>query len=168
MSETKHVGDLQIDDDDAFTRREWTVQRVGWAVLVLIVAGALLGLFGNGPLSEAAAENGPLRVAYDRFERKRAPTELRIRVAGGTAEEDRIELWLAGDFLDRIELQGFSPEPEESRAGADRVVYVFRVDDPTQPAVIDIDYQIDGSGSLPGRLGLVGGPELTFPQFVYP
>lgn len=34
------AGGLQLDDDVAFQRREWVVQRAGWAVLSTILLAA--------------------------------------------------------------------------------------------------------------------------------
>ena len=42
-------GDLEIDEDLPFQRREWFAERVAWAVMALLIAAALLGLFGTGP-----------------------------------------------------------------------------------------------------------------------
>ena len=86
MADVRQVGDLEIAQDLAFQRREWTIQRVAWAVMALVALAGLLGLFGGaGPLTRAAAGNGALRLDYARFERKHAPTELRLQVAAGVA-----------------------------------------------------------------------------------
>jgi len=159
---------IEIDEDLSFTRKEWTAQRLGWAAMAAVVLAGLLGLFGGGPLSNASTEVGPLRVAYDRFERRHSPAELAIESALDSAEAGEVELWLGDAFLDAVEIEAFSPEPEEFRAGADRVVYTFQVDDPSRPAKIAIDYQPDQVGPVVGRLGLVDGPELEFSQWVYP
>ncbi len=44
----KRVGDLEIDQDLAFERRQWSVQRVGWGVGALIIVAALLGCSAPG------------------------------------------------------------------------------------------------------------------------
>ena len=42
-AETDRVGDLEIHQDLPFQRRSWTVQRVGWAIMALVVLAGLLG-----------------------------------------------------------------------------------------------------------------------------
>ena len=70
MAEMKHRG-LQIDENLQFQQREWRTSRAAWIVLLLTMAAMALGLFGNGPLSEArAGEPGDaLWVEYSRFGR---------------------------------------------------------------------------------------------------
>ena len=102
--------------------------------MVLVAVTALLGLLHTGPLSDALAEQGPLRLGYGRFERKSAPTKLGVDVATGTAREGRLRRWLDERYLDAVELRSISPELNESRAGFERTVYVFQVVDPNRPA----------------------------------
>src|SRR3712207_4138009 len=57
MSETTRVGDLEVAEDLTFQRREWAAQRVGWVLLALVIAAALAGLLGRGPLSTTRRES---------------------------------------------------------------------------------------------------------------
>ncbi len=168
MSETRRVGDLEIGQDLGFQRRQWAIQRVAWVVMALVVVAGLLGLLGEGPLSRASAEAGPVEVEYPRFERKRSPMELRVTVAGGTAEQGRVQLWLDQDFLDRVQIERVSPEPEQVLAGADRTTYVFLVDEPSHPAILTFALEHDTFGAPTASLGLVGGPAVEFTQIIYP
>ena len=168
MASVQRVGDLEVGQDLKFQRRQWTIQRVSWIVMVVVVIAGLLGLLGSGPLSDASAEDGPLQLDYGRFERKRKPTQLRIQVAAGTAQEGQFMLWLDEQYLQRVEIQNISPEPEQFQAGSDRTVYVFQVSDPSQPANVSFDIEPIAFGTFKGRLGLVDGPEIEFTQFVYP
>lgn len=170
MANLQQVGDLEIGQDLKFQRREWTIQRIGWVVMALIAVAALLGLFGGGPLSEgsASAEDGSLELAHARLDRKRSPSELRLTIAGGTAQDGEVRVWLALPYLAGVEIQQIQPEPEQVEAGADRLVYVFRVSDPNQPAEVVFQLEHGTFGLKTGRVGLDGGPELEFRQLVYP
>ncbi len=168
MSSVRRVGDLEVDQDLDFQRRQWRVQRIAWVTMAAIVLVALLGLFGTGPLSDASAEHGSLRLDYGRFDRKRAPAVLRVDVAAGAAPEGQLRLWLDETYLDGIEIRSIVPEPESAEAGADRTVYVFRVGDASQPATISFEIEHAAFGRKTGRLGLVDGPAVAFSQFVYP
>jgi hypothetical protein len=53
---TSERRDLQIDDDPKFQKKEWRAQRIGIALLALLVAAAAAGLTGmGGPLNDAEA-----------------------------------------------------------------------------------------------------------------
>jgi hypothetical protein len=52
MAEKPHSGDLELDQDLAFERRTWTVERVAWVAMGLMGIAALAGLLGPGPLSK--------------------------------------------------------------------------------------------------------------------
>jgi hypothetical protein len=81
-------GDLEIPEDLPFQRREWVAERVAWAVMALLIAGALLGFFGTGPLSRTTAgdEAGPLWLEYERFARLLAAGALESARGAGRSE----------------------------------------------------------------------------------
>ncbi|MDQ6718742.1 MAG: hypothetical protein M3Z17_10420 [Gemmatimonadota bacterium] len=51
MAKTYDSDTLGIAEDMNFQRRTWMVQRVGWAIMILVCIAALFGVFGKGPLS---------------------------------------------------------------------------------------------------------------------
>jgi hypothetical protein len=72
---TSERRDLQIDDDPAFQKKEWRVQRIGIALLALLVAAAAAGLTGmGGPLNDAEAgrRGDPVFVEFERVVRQGA------------------------------------------------------------------------------------------------
>jgi hypothetical protein len=75
-TDVKLRGDLGVDE--AFDRGALVVQRIGWAGMALVLAAALLGLFGSGPLSwrSAWSDEGTLLLRYERFARANANQEL--------------------------------------------------------------------------------------------
>jgi hypothetical protein len=143
------------------------VQRVGWAVFALIIVAAALGLFGPGLLSAATAEQGPLRVSYNRFQRFDSPTTLDVHVAEGVAG-DSVAVWLPRDYLQHVEITSISPEPHEVRYADNRLTYIFSLQQPGAPAWITFHLRPLRPGPLPGQVGLGEGPPLQFTQFVYP
>ena len=48
---------LQIEEDLPLQERTWRFQRVGWAIMGLLLLSALAGLFANGPLSWGKAQD---------------------------------------------------------------------------------------------------------------
>src|SRR5688500_11374240 len=69
VSEPKRVGAIEVDQDLDHVRSLWRVQRVGWVIMLLLVIGGLLGLFGKGPLAEHQVQTNGLTLDYDRFAR---------------------------------------------------------------------------------------------------
>ena len=154
-----------------FQRKEWRVQRVGWAVMGLIVVLASLGLLGsNGPFAKAEREaaDGSLEVSYLRLDRHHAPGELSVEVAPEFALEGEIRLWIEQDFADRLEFTSIVPEPERVEIQADQIVYVFAVGDQSGPLPITYFYEHNGYWREGGRLGLVNGEAIELSQFVFP
>lgn len=168
MAGVQQVGDLEIAEDLHYQRRAWTIQRIGRAVMALIIAAALAGLIGTGPLSSAVAHSGPLHVAYHRFERLNAPGLLSIRVAGNVAAGNQIRIWLDRDYVDSLQVQQITPQPAQTLVGANRLIYVFDVAAGNRQTVIVFDLRFQAFGLHHGRVGLVGGPVASFRQFVYP
>lgn len=170
MSQVKRVDTLDIGEDIAFDRRQGTIQRAGWWVILLLLMVGLLGVFGSGYLSHASATAGLLTVEYDRFARQRAPTELTARIdpAALPSNSDQIAIWIDRDFLDAIDLDAIEPDPEASEIGVNRIVYRFAEADDAGPLEITASYQPASVGQTAIRLGLVDGDEISVSQFTFP
>lgn len=168
MGQLHRVGSLEIDQDLEFERRQWTFQRAAWVVMALILLMAFVGLLGGGPLSQAKQTSGPLALQYDRLSRERAPSELQLQVAAGTASDGEIAISLNDGFLDKVDVERVVPEPAEMEAAVGRVIYRFAVADPDQFTTIVFHVQPDEPGVAQGRLGLIAGEEITFSQLIYP
>ena len=168
MGQPQEVGSLEIDQDLEFERRQWTIQRIGWLVMALILLVGFIGLLGGGPLSQAQASSGPLSAQYDRLARERAPSELQLQVAAGTASNGEIAVSLNDGFLDKVDVERVLPEPVEMEAASGRVIYRFAVEDPEQFTTIVFHLQPQEPGIAQGRLGLVGVEEIEFSQLIFP
>lgn len=170
MPEPKRVGDLEVTQDMRHQRLEWKIERVCWAVMALVAAAALAGLLGHGPLSSAVAgERGStLWAEYNRFERYQGPTTIRVHLGAGASRDGQVRIWINRDLIENVELNHIDPEPESVEAGGDRFVYVFRVLDTTRPTSVTYHFEPNKYGTMPVRVGLDGGPELSFRQFFYP
>ena len=168
MAEGQRVGGLEIDQDLRFQRRKWALERIGWAVMALVVLVGLLGLFWTGPLSSATAgeKKAPLFVEYGRFTRFMLPTTLRVRL--DPTGQGEVRLWLDRGYLESVRTQTVTPEPDSVEAGRNGFTYIFKVDNPNRPIVVTFDLQPQTIGRLEGRVGLEGGERVEFEQFVYP
>ena len=109
---------LEIDEDMNFQRREWTVERWFWLLLCLILACAVLGVFGGGPLSwtSVADSAGTMRVEYDRMQRVSAPGRINVSISAAAISSDGIALEVNSDFTDAMEITAIQPQPFHSVA----------------------------------------------------
>lgn len=166
----RRFGGLEIDEALAFQDRMWTLERIGWAVMALVLGAAMLGLFGDGPAAHASAGDvdGPLRIEYQRFARMGAPSTLVIELEPGAAGDGQVHLWLDQAYLDSVEVRRITPEPASGRAAAGRSVYTFEVEDPTRPVRVTFDLRPERFGIPSLRAGLVDGPSAEGRQLVYP
>jgi hypothetical protein len=171
----QRLGDLEIDQDLTFQRREWIGERVGWAVLVLIVLAASLGLFGSGPVSRATAEApGRLRVEYARFARSQTSETLTVHLESAATAAGEVRVALDREYLERSRVESVVPQPLRVEGRADRLVYVFRAARPGEPLAIAFLLHPERLGVSRGRVSLepvraADQPvELAFRQLVYP
>ena len=165
----KRIGDLELDQDLDFQRRQWRLERAGWVLIALVVALAALGLFGTGPISSATAGGGEegLTVEYQRFVRRQGQLELVIGIDARHASNGQVALRIDGDYLASVRIQEVSPEPVEVRAdGADRV-YVFAIAEGASSVEVTIGGAPQEIGRLRGEVG-AGDSAVSFSQFSYP
>lgn len=164
------VGDLQVAQDMRYQRRSWFVQRVGWAVMLLVLLAAVAGVFGEGPVGAGAvaAEDGSFSVLFAEYPRKRAPETLRFRVNAGAVEEDELRVAFSRGYLSGVELQSVYPEPDSVETGATEIVFVFTLSEEGLPAEVLFNVLYDDIGRKQGNLRLEGHPAVRIRQFVYP
>lgn len=161
---------LQIERDASFQRREWLIQRVGWVAMTAVLAAALAGLLGDGPLSHAVAgeRGGALWIEYQRFGRWQAPEEMHVHLGAGQAKGGRARIWLDRDFVERLEIDGVTPPPAAVEARADRATYEFLA--PEEGGDLEITFNVKPQhwGRKHGRIGVEGGPAVAMSELVYP
>jgi len=168
MSGVHRVGDLEIDDDVPFQRRMWALQRVGCVALWLVVAAAALGMLGSGPLSGVTAGDDRLLVEYNRFWAREKPATLHINFTAAPDARGVVQVWLSTEFVRHVEIESMSPAPESVQLGQDRLTCVFQLSHGQGSKQISVHYRPQEAGWLRGRVGLVGGPEVSFRQWIYP
>jgi len=167
LTKEENFSGLQVDQDLPFQEKEWTAERAGWIIGLLLLLAGLAGLFGGGPLSRAAPRQGPLRLEYSRFVRYRAPEVLTVQVDPGVSGET-LQLWVDRAYLEDFELQQIVPAPDQTRVLPDRILYEFQAQPGDGPLRVTFQLRPQAAGSRSGRVGLEGGDTVTFRQFVYP
>ena len=170
MSPVKRVGDLEIPQDLEFQRDAWRVQRIGWAAMTLIILGALFGLFGIGPLSdaEAASPGGDLLVDYQRFDRFNAQSDIRFFLNPDQLKDGKALLWIDRDYVDSQVVTSVHPQPDNVTALGDGYLYEFPVEAPGQTYLVTFNIRAENLGLLHGSARLGDGSIVRFQQFIYP
>lgn len=162
---------LELFEDVAVQQRTWQVERAAWVLMLAVVIAALLGLFGDGWLGSAHAVSGDGSVSleYDRFWRVQAPSRLRIETArAGAPERDAMRLWIARDYFESVSVEQVMPRPERVEAAEDRIVFELALSAPSEPVVVLLRIEAVRPGKVNGRLGIEGGEEINFSQFIFP
>jgi hypothetical protein len=168
VGEPHRVGLIEVDQDLEHARWLWRVQRLGWAVMLLIVIGAALGVFGHGPLADGQARAAGLTLNYDRFARHGATSSLEAEVEPPALRGDTVSLWLTRSYLDGVELESVIPEPERMATRGDLVVFTFVTAERSGPTRITFTLRPDEYWSEHARAGIEGGESVAFRQFIYP
>jgi hypothetical protein len=162
---------LEVDENQAFQRREWRAQRVGWAGLATIALGGLLGAFGQGVLAQAegTSTEGTLQVRYERVVRRLAPAEVEFTVAPGMAGADgRVRLWLDRAYAEGLQIRQVQPEPAEVSVTPALLLYSFAVSDGGRPVRITFSVEHGRAGLSRGSAGVLPRGTVTLDQLVLP
>jgi hypothetical protein len=170
MSERSHTGDLELDQDLDFEQRSWTVERVGWAILAVVLLAALVGLLGPGPLSRTIVgeQGGPLWLEYSRFGRFKAPLTLRIHFAPNASQQEGVRVWLSRSYVEGVQIEQVTPPPAQVEAGPEQLTFVFPVSELSRATAVTFSLKTAQIGRQRGCVGLANGPTLCFQQFIYP
>jgi hypothetical protein len=92
-------------------RRFWMIERIGWAVLTLIIVWAIAGGAGGGSLSGMQLQGAGVELDYDRFARRGARTPVELRWPATPGRE--LSISFDNAFVDRMKidfsLHGLNP-----------------------------------------------------------
>ncbi len=161
------IGDLEINQDLAVQARMWKIQRVGWAVIGVIVLSGLSGLFAHGPLSYTTGgdRHGALWVEYERFGRNQASSELRIHVRPAS---DPVRIWIGPDYTAKVDILRIVPEPAISRVDGAGFTFEVAAMGKDEPGTITVNLQFHAVGRMAVEVRSPGSPAIPIRQFIYP
>ncbi len=168
VEQPDHPLELEIDQALEFQKRSWVAQRVAWAIAVLILLAAVVGLFGNGPFSNASVVVPGLSIRYERLERHAMPTSVDFIISPETMKDNEATLTLDRSFLEDVRIDSIVPEPKDTRVDSDSITYSFEVADISEPIEVTLLLEYDGMGIVEGRASAGDTPPAAFRQFVYP
>lgn len=171
----RRLGGLDIEQDLRSQRGEWLVQRISWAVMVLLVLAGLAGVFGSGPMSSATASSpdGSVSVDYGRFARFKSPEKLRVTVRPEAASKEDaskrvLRVQLSSDYLKGVQIQRIVPEPDAVQIGEQWTVFLFPLLEASAPATVTVYLKADAIGRLKGQVKAGNAQAVTINQFIYP
>ncbi len=169
MSEVPSPRSLDVEEDMAFQRRNWRVERIGWAGMTLVLVAAALGLFAEGPLSWTTARDaaGTFVVEYARIHRQTAPTTMKMKVAAQAVAAEGVTIEIDEAFADAFRITEIQPQPVQSMTTADGMRFRFEAA-PNAPATIYVHLSPEKVGFVRPRLGLAGRDRIALPTFTYP
>ncbi|HYE17277.1 MAG TPA: hypothetical protein VEA69_02475 [Tepidisphaeraceae bacterium] len=168
------VGSLEIDDHMDYQYLAWRLQRVGWALMALLLLAATLGAFGSGPLAQtnAGAETSALWVKYERFGRLEVPQELVLNVkpTPEQARAGKVTVWVSRPYADQLMVDTVVPTPDFLRGGPDRVEFDVQLtpDSGDKSIAVTLYVQHQNAGKQTARAGVAGGPSVDWWEFIYP
>ncbi len=149
-------------------RQQWRIERAARVLLLLLVAAALIGLFGPGPISWATESSGALTVTFDRFVRRGGTTSVGVKVAAEGAAQGRFVVRVTRRYLENFALESITPRPESVRVDGHWIAYTFETDDPTGGLLASFALTPKGLWAADGRVALPGGDTVTPAHFIYP
>jgi hypothetical protein len=164
MAELQRIGDLEIEDDRTFRRRDWTFERWGMAIGAILLAAVVAGFTGSGPMAKGRASEGALSVEFDRFCRRETPTSFLIRATG--SDGPLIALSIAHSPADLFQIEEINPVPEAVIAGDTETRYVFRTAS-TKAVEIRIYLKPLQWGKATTRIEQTGTGKIEFPQWIH-
>src|SRR5688500_14447045 len=113
---------LEIEEDLNLHIKGWILQRAGWGFMLLILISAVLGLFGNGILSENVIIKEGSSVLFERFTRRNNEAEMEIISQHSSGI---IEVCLSPRFTESFKVENIIPEPKDQMVKNGLTVYEF-------------------------------------------
>lgn len=169
MTGNHQVGKIQISEDMPFQKKEWLFQRIGWAALLVIMALALMGVFGRGRVAkDSVGDPATFGIEFERILRHGADTRLEIDVGPGLQRDSTLRIIIARDYFEKFDVEQIVPEPLGSGLNGDFVYYDFERKDSRVPVRIVFGLVSDHYFGLKSSIGIDGATTLTFGQFVLP
>ena len=168
--------ELKDELDDRFLQRQWVVQRVGWAAMLLIIVLAILGIFGTSPLATTIdsqdVDDAHYEVEHARFSRYQLLDRMHVRVHAPSATGEELTLSFSREWVENNGIRGSTPEADGGGAGADGGTYTFKVDDWSQPITVAFEYETRKAFRNPGMLTITAGEgepvQLPIDAWVHP
>ncbi|MGE3109008.1 MAG: hypothetical protein AB7G11_05420 [Phycisphaerales bacterium] len=141
------------------------MQRVSLVVSVLVLAGAALGIFGEGPISRRHLAVDGARIEFEQFQRQYRAATIRIELSENSPADFAIEL--SGSICARSEFVSVSPRPVRQETRANGMRLVFASTSEAAGRLVLLRMKPEAAGALSGTL-TVAGHSVPIGVFVWP
>lgn len=152
---------LDLEENIALHRKGWKVQPIGKAFILLTIAAAILGLFGEGFLSNQTARAGAAQVHFEKYARQSGKIKLQISATGVNG---RSAISFPLTYIKAFQVEQIVPEPETSFIKEGQVWYVFEA---SQNLQADFYMQPESRGSISGSVW-VNDQNIPLHHFIFP
>lgn len=152
--------DVPVEDEISLHKKGWVVQRIGWGLMFLFILLALLGLFGEGPLSSQTVQSGDVQLKYERFCRYEHGAELRLQSAG----ENIQTVSLPQEYLKKFQISKVVPRASRQITSPGYVNFQF---EGSQNDIVTFYFNPVGRGKAGGTVK-VNTHSFTISQIIYP
>jgi hypothetical protein len=112
---------LPVEDNIALHKKGWVIQRIGWGLMFAFLLAAVLGLFGEGPLSKRKVTIGHITVEYERFGRYEHGMIMRVE----SRHENINTIVITDDYLRVFRISNIVPRPQRQAGSGGDVEFYF-------------------------------------------
>jgi hypothetical protein len=162
--------DPPFEEDLQFQRRQWRVERFGWAAMVVVIVAALVGVFGGGGFiahTSASDSAGSTELQYARFARYASPTTLHINLtASASGRPTRVRV--SDRYLSEMNVRAITPPPTSTAIADRQHVFVFERLASRGSTTIRFELEPAAMGRHHGWIAVDEAAPLSFTQFIYP
>ena len=113
-----------IEQEYPFEQRENRSRRIFYWLFASFLTAGVLGLFGNGILSQKTVEDKDFILKYERFLRTDTPSKLEITFKN---TENPLTVTLNTEYLEQVDIQNVIPQSESVEVTEDGHVCHFKV-----------------------------------------
>ena len=152
---------LELEDEIKLHQTGWNIQRVGWAVILLLLVASALGLFGSGLLSSKALSDNGNTVTFEKIARFESPMHLRVYAKSNNGH---IVVSIPQSYLKEIELDKIVPEPVSQRLENELAIFTFEA---TDLSLIDFFLIPEKAGQVKAVIR-VNDSDFSISHFIYP
>ena len=153
--------ELSIEEHIDLHRKGFVIQKAGLIFIILMVAMAAIGAFGDGVLSKKTLSAAGTTVEYQRFYRFEAKMPIRLKA---TAQQGRATVSFDNQYLKDLKIESINPEPAGSRMESNSVHFFFEGAGEMDITFYMIPQQV---GSLRSTLA-VNDHSFDLRHFIYP
>jgi len=147
---------------------EWLMQRIGTALLFLIVIAGACGIFSKGFLSDRiiSSRDGSVTVEYERFGRILSSTDMKIQIKGTSSDSFTVKIGRGG--VDKLQIQSLHPQPLRAETRGNDLLLTFSASEISPWHTLWIGMEPKGSGSNTISVQVDDHLPVEFNQFIYP